>query len=311
MKQEFKNSLYFLLSNIFLFTIFYILNFRIFIICALMMIVNTIIFFVLRKQNAIAHNNLFKNLQNNEKVKNITNKTLNSIDLFSFTNEDIRISNIISKSFLFTNLKVNYFVFININILISFISILKINASFMQVLFYILIFCIVNLLFFFYKNIDLKMLVDFGNIKSAKKIYPFMFLYNKNSKFKDKNIGYFLNALKNILTNDERNYKIMLKKEKFKKALNEIEFFPYEESVIKEETFEIVLDKVHSLSRLVDINDKNLEILDVDEFLLHTNKFVLSLDKLSKMGSDADIEDVTNVILKYANYIDLLIEKIK
>ncbi len=129
-----KNFLSFLILNIAFCLFFYLLDFRILFINVIMLILNTVLFFILKNKNLEYGIYMTKNFNFNKDNKHID-----------------KINNITKMLFL-KNLKLFYYLFINIHIVTFFYILINAGKSFKNFAVFICCILFVNILFMYIKK---------------------------------------------------------------------------------------------------------------------------------------------------------------
>ena len=291
-----KNFLSFLILNIIFCLFFYLLDFRILFINVIMLILNTVLFFVLKN----------KNLEYNISVARHflkTNKNLDKKDSKFLVN----INNITKKLFL-KDLKTIYYLFINIHIITFFYILINAGKSFKNFAVFICCVLFVNTILVFIKKIDLKFFIKYQDINTLTLINRFA----KASTYKYKDMKFFIEKVderinierkKDVKNNDLSHYF---------KITNSLELFPYDTNALLEEKYEDILDKIYDLNRIIELDNDKLNAFNILQFEKCTTDFLSILNNhLKDNFENEEKEIIFNVLNGYEKYIDNIINNLK
>lgn len=290
-----KNFLSFLTFNIVFCTIFYLLEFRLLFISLIMILLNTILFFIFKNKNLEYGIALAENF-------------IDITDDFDFDEKDEddiyldEINNIV-KILFFKDLKIIFYFFINIYVLIFFYALIGLEKSLKNFVFYVFCTLLTNIVFIFIEKTDANLFVKYKDINTLNLIYNF----TKVSTYKTKSVKLFVEKASEKI---EKDFKKPIKNGKlafYFKVTNLIEAYPYDTNPILEEKYENILDKIHDLNRLVETDNSKLNLLNISQFETCTNLFLSFLDNNRKNSSKEKVLDILN---EYEKYIDNIINNL-
>ena len=280
MKQEIKNYLYFLLLNTVFVITLYFLDFRMFIICPIMLMINTVFAFCLRNVNLSSFYKAFNDTKKDILLEKIVKNE-------KLTDEEKTKSLFFVKAFIGLDLKTNCFIYFNFYIsLFLYLLLKKYNLpSFIL----ILGISLLELIIFIYEIISLNLYIEYTNIKLLEIINIFVKASKKS--FYNFYIKYFSKLVeKEILF--IKSKKILLK------TLDEYQFVKCSEKI--EAEYENILDKTYNIKRAIEFNNKNLIFIDTDKFLKSSNAFI------NFLNTKNDEDEILNTIKLHSSYLDFI-----
>ena len=280
MKQEIKNYLYFLLLNTVFVITLYFLDFRMFVICPIMLMINTVLAFCLRNVNLSSFYKTFNDTKKDILLEKIVKNE-------KLTDEEKTKSLFFVKAFIGLDLKTNCFIYFNFYIsLFLYLLLKKYNLpSFIL----ILGISLLELIILIYEIISLNLYIEYTNIKLLEIINIFVKASKKS--FYNFYIKYFSKLVeKKILF--IKSKKILLK------TLDEYQFVKCSEKI--EAEYENILDKTYNIKRAIEFNNKNLVFIDTDKFLKSSNAFI------NFLNTKNDEDEILNAIKLHSSYLDFI-----
>lgn len=285
-----KNFLSFLILNIAFCLFFYLLDFRILFINVIMLILNTVLFFILKNKNLEYGIYIAKNFNFNKDSKYID-----------------KINNI-TKTLFLKNLKLFYYLFINIHIITFFYILINAGKSFKKFAVFICCILFANILFMYIKKVDLEFFIKYQDINTLMLINKFA----KASTYKYKDMKFFIKKVDERIDiegkKDAKNNNLS----HFFKITNSLELFPYDTNALLEEKYEDILDKIYDLNRIIELDNNKLNAFNILQFEKCTTDFLSILNNhLKDNFENEEKEIVFNVLNGYEKYIDNIIGNLK